>query len=71
MPGDTGFRGEAVGGLVSFWRLLMSGIVLRKLGLVSTASVMVLGGGCIGFGGDGLLQQLLVFALDTFVFARV
>jgi hypothetical protein len=32
---------------------------------------MVLGGGCIGLGGDGLLQQLLVFALDTFVFARV
>ena len=48
----------------------MSGMVMRKLGLVSTASVMVLGGGCIGFDG-GLFQQFLVFALDTFVFARV
>lgn len=49
----------------------MTGSFWRKLSVLGAGSGLLLGGGCIGLGGDGLLQQLLVFALDTFVFLNV
>ena len=50
----------------------MSRTIWRKLGLLSASSMLVLGGGCIGFGGgEGLLQQLMLFAFDSTIFRVV